>query len=229
MLLAACEPVQSIRLYKERSVDSYWQTFWACMAYRKIKDDGEAEVIMSDLEHLWSNYPKGNVVLCACVGVLCEYNWNVKLCKPIIINHIKNNVELSEYLQDFLHSLLSLVGIEKEDNGKYDFYKKYFLSDTAYQSVQHPAPIAPVTAAPNASVASVVDRVISSFQGSEEDKPSTLLKLLSIFMPIIGFVLFFVYKDRKPITAKSCSKMAWIGLGIRVLLWLLDELFWIFD
>ena len=67
LLLAACDPVNCVKLYKERTVDSYWQTYWASLAYRKIGEIGEAEALISDLSILWQEYPKFNVIINACV------------------------------------------------------------------------------------------------------------------------------------------------------------------
>lgn len=47
-----------------------------------------------------------------------------------------------------------------------------------------------------------------------EDAPNIGLNILSVFFPIVGWVLYFVYRDKEPLKAKSCSKFAWIGFGI---------------
>lgn len=47
-----------------------------------------------------------------------------------------------------------------------------------------------------------------------DDEPSTGLNIFSFLFPIIGWVLYFVYRDKSPIKAKSCSKWAWIGFGV---------------
>ena len=41
-----------------------------------------------------------------------------------------------------------------------------------------------------------------------------LLKLLCFLFPVIGWVLYFVFKDDNPVKANDCAKAAWIGFGI---------------
>ncbi len=51
----------------------------------------------------------------------------------------------------------------------------------------------------------------------EEDKPDTALNVLSFFIPILGLVLYFVEKDKKPIKAKAALKWAiasWIASAV---------------
>lgn len=47
-----------------------------------------------------------------------------------------------------------------------------------------------------------------------DDEPSIGLNILSFLFPLIGWVLYFVYKDDKPVRAKSCSRWAWISFII---------------
>lgn len=47
-----------------------------------------------------------------------------------------------------------------------------------------------------------------------EDKPSAGLNLISFFVPVAGWVLYFVFKDEKPNRAKACSRWGWIGFGV---------------
>lgn len=48
-------------------------------------------------------------------------------------------------------------------------------------------------------------------QVSNEDAP-TLLKVLSFFIPMAGIILYFVDRDKKPVSAKQCLKMAMISI-----------------
>ena len=48
----------------------------------------------------------------------------------------------------------------------------------------------------------------------EDDKSSVGFGILSFFIPLIGFILFFVWKKQKPRKAKSCLIGAAIGFGI---------------
>lgn len=42
------------------------------------------------------------------------------------------------------------------------------------------------------------------------------LQILSFLFPIIGIVLYVVNKDKKPVSAKSCLKIALISWGIAI-------------
>lgn len=47
-----------------------------------------------------------------------------------------------------------------------------------------------------------------------QDEPNGGLNVLSLFFPVVGWILYFVFKDKTPIKAKSCAKFAWIGFAI---------------
>ncbi len=40
------------------------------------------------------------------------------------------------------------------------------------------------------------------------------LKIISILLPIVGLILWFVKKDKEPVAAKSC--LIWAGVGVAV-------------
>lgn len=54
-----------------------------------------------------------------------------------------------------------------------------------------------------------------------EDTSSIALNVLSFLFPVVGWVLWGMYKATSPIRAKACSKWAWIGFGITCLFYLL--------
>lgn len=72
MILSGLDPAKCIADYTSRASDSYWQTFWACMAYVNTGDSASAEGLISDLE-TWSEMPFGNIALLAAANSLCEY------------------------------------------------------------------------------------------------------------------------------------------------------------
>ena len=59
---------------------------------------------------------------------------------------------------------------------------------------------------------------------AEEDEPSTGLNILSLFVPLAGWIMYFVFKNDTPIKAKSCAKWAWIGFGISVVFGIIEAL-----
>ena len=53
---------------------------------------------------------------------------------------------------------------------------------------------------------------------SGEDKPNIAVNLLSFCcIPLLGIVLFFVWKDSKPIAAKSALIWALVSIGIWII------------
>ena len=61
-----------------------------------------------------------------------------------------------------------------------------------------------------------VTPITASYSSNEQDEPSTGLNILSLFVPIAGWIMYFVFKDETPVKAKACAKWAWIGFGISV-------------
>ena len=53
-----------------------------------------------------------------------------------------------------------------------------------------------------------------NMQSTEPDVPSTGLKVLSLFIPLVALILYLTNNDKKPISAKAYGKMGLIGLGI---------------
>ncbi|MCL2376767.1 MAG: hypothetical protein FWC76_05145 [Defluviitaleaceae bacterium] len=51
-----------------------------------------------------------------------------------------------------------------------------------------------------------------------QDGPSVGFMVLSIFFPVVGLILYFVWKDSQPLKAKSCGKGAIIGVIAGVVL-----------
>ena len=52
---------------------------------------------------------------------------------------------------------------------------------------------------------------------SNEDL-STILKVVSFCIPLVGGILWFVKKDDEPVAAASAGKLALIGFGIGIVL-----------
>lgn len=59
---------------------------------------------------------------------------------------------------------------------------------------------------------------------AKEDEPSTGLNILSFFVPVAGWIMYFVFRDETPIKAKACSKWAWIGFGIQFVIGFINAL-----
>lgn len=51
------------------------------------------------------------------------------------------------------------------------------------------------------------------------DNPSGLLNAVACCFPIVGLILFFVWKDEKPLSARSAGKWALIGFILGIVLY----------
>lgn len=54
----------------------------------------------------------------------------------------------------------------------------------------------------------------------EQDSKSAGYSILSFFIPLIGLILYCVWKDQFPIRAKECGKWALINVGISLFLFI---------
>ena len=66
------------------------------------------------------------------------------------------------------------------------------------------------------------ETVYTDYSSAGQDKASVLLCILSVFLPLVGFILYFVYRTKAPQKAKGCLIAAGIGFGLRVLYNLFD-------
>lgn len=65
-------------------------------------------------------------------------------------------------------------------------------------------------------------RVKNINKASKVDVPSTGLNLIACCFPIVGIVLYFVWKDEKPNSAKSVCHWAIGGVVLTVILYILS-------
>lgn len=72
MSLAAIVPDKLIAEYEDFSADSYWQTYWAYLAYTKQCDFQKAEGILFALPR-YTQYPKENITILSAVGAMREF------------------------------------------------------------------------------------------------------------------------------------------------------------
>lgn len=54
----------------------------------------------------------------------------------------------------------------------------------------------------------------------KEDKADTLVNIASCCFPIVGVILFFIWREEKPKAAKSVCIWASVGFGIGILLYI---------
>lgn len=53
---------------------------------------------------------------------------------------------------------------------------------------------------------------------AQEDKLGVVLSVISFLIPIVGWVLWFVYKDNRPDSASSAATLAWIGFFVNLII-----------
>lgn len=51
----------------------------------------------------------------------------------------------------------------------------------------------------------------------ENDAPNMGFAILGFFIPVVGLILYLMWKDQTPLKAKSAGKGALIGVGLSVL------------
>lgn len=128
MLLAASDPQCCVEAYEKRTIDSYWLSYWASVAYRKLGNEMEAEGILTEMTGLWQERPEINVVINACLGIWLSCSGNLAECQETIIEYLTQTEEVpSEELNDLFHALLHAVGVAEEDYARFAFYNEHFL------------------------------------------------------------------------------------------------------
>ncbi|MBP3441831.1 MAG: hypothetical protein J6L62_03415 [Clostridia bacterium] len=58
--------------------------------------------------------------------------------------------------------------------------------------------------------------VQAPYPPTEVDAPNTGFAILSFFFPIVGLILYIIWKDKTPLKAKSCGKGALISVIVSV-------------
>ncbi len=60
---------------------------------------------------------------------------------------------------------------------------------------------------------------------NENDAPSTGYAVLGFFLPIVGLILYLIFKEKTPLKAKSAGKGALIGVIVSVVVYLIYFIF----
>ena len=128
MLLEAIHPDECIRLYESRESDSYWQTFWTCLAFINKGDVANAETLIAEME-AWDSMPFGNVALLAAANSLSEY-WN----DPTLSEFREQaeafieegGSECTDLIDTFSQALILLAGVDNASQLN-EFYSDFAL------------------------------------------------------------------------------------------------------
>lgn len=126
LLRAVTDPSQQIRYYKDRTTDSYWQTFWTYIAYLKNDNIEQAENVIQSLSCWNEYYSQDNIRLLFCCGELFTEN-----CSDIVAQNIRETFSSCTSYSRQLEGLYSAIkyllqvgssGRKLSQNPEIDFY-----------------------------------------------------------------------------------------------------------
>ncbi len=114
LVLAAYNPAKCVQRYEQHSFDSYWQTFWSYLAYRRSGNNQKAETVLDRLA-AWHDYPEDQITLLNGAGCLYGYfacNGSDTL-KKTAIGYLNHCASLSDMLSGFVAALLYVCGEQR--------------------------------------------------------------------------------------------------------------------
>lgn len=105
MLQAVLHPEECIQEYDTHHEDKYWQSFWSSIAYRKIGNVEQSELLVVDVENKWTDTkPQENVFILATVNALIDKDFDT--AKSLYDNIVG---EHSPYLSNLATCLYTLL------------------------------------------------------------------------------------------------------------------------
>jgi len=105
MLQAVLHPEECIQEYETHHEDKYWQSFWSSIAYRKIGNVEQSELLVADVENKWTDTkPQENVFILATVNALIDKDFDT--AKSLYDNIVG---EHSPYLSNLATCLYTLL------------------------------------------------------------------------------------------------------------------------
>lgn len=216
MISAIDNPRIAISNYTKTDIDNYWQTFWACFAYRKQGQNILAKQTARKLQD-WEEYPEDNINVVYCILSIIDEEYSD--AKNFLL-HI--DVEsISEVLKPLLAAMsyLTEYGINSplSNSSECNFYLQKlfgmdnFMSmtvspkineeDLTSKSFSIPTPVGP---APEHSIKAVHDAVSSTIERTvepEQNKPTNIIKknagwIVLLFCAVGGVLFFSPNKDK---------------------------------
>lgn len=113
LLSAALSPEKLIRTYEEQMVDSYWQTYWAYIAYLKKGEIVKAEKALSRL-NLYTKYPESNGYLLSALSSSFELDASVAQDLLSTIPSSPCSPELESFYESLIYEFASHTAGEKD-------------------------------------------------------------------------------------------------------------------
>ena len=152
MLLAIYEPGRCISRYSQRTFDSYWQTFWVYLAYKKRGEDAKAESVLAQLQR-WTNYPESNAMVLSTIGCCYDYFTATapESMQKAAYGYLSRAGSCSALLDNFKVILSGLVKIERPlyltEEPHINFYLSIFGAKKQKPVIQQTASTAQTTTA----------------------------------------------------------------------------------
>ena len=128
MLLAILHPNDCTEEYKSHKEDKYWQTFWASIAYRRIGNIEQSELLVADVGDKWiDTIPQENVFILATVNALIDKD--LFTAKSLYDNIVGEHSPYLSNLATCLYTLLYEDILSEEELRQMQKDSKFYLDN----------------------------------------------------------------------------------------------------
>lgn len=131
LALTVYDPRRCAQRYEQRQFDSYWQTFWAYLAYKRNGNNHKAEELLTHLT-AWADQPEDQATLLSGAGFLYDYfavNGGEGL-KKTALGYLNSCDSLSGLLESFIVALQYLCSVSRplyySDEPRIDLFLSIF-------------------------------------------------------------------------------------------------------
>ena len=228
MISAIDNPRIAISNYTKTDIDNYWQTFWACFAYRKQGQNIMAKQTARKLQD-WEEYPEDNINVAYCILNILDEEYSD--AKSFLL-HIDTE-SISEVLKPLrtAMSYLTEYGINSplSNSSECNFYLQKIFgvgnltpktvspkvneNDLTSKSFSMPTPSGP---APEHSIKAVHDAVSSTIEKEaepEQKKSANSIKknvgwIVLLCCAVGGFLFFSPDKDKSEEAIESKTSIS---------------------
>lgn len=128
MLLAILHPKECTEEYKSHKEDKYWQTFWSSIAYRRIGNIEQSELLVADVGDKWiDTIPQENVFILATINALIDKD--MFTAKSLYDNIVGEHSPYLSNLTTCLYSLLYADTLSEEELKQMQKDSKFYLDN----------------------------------------------------------------------------------------------------
>ena len=128
MLLAILHPNDCTEEYKSHKEDKYWQTFWASIAFRRLGNIEQSELLVADVGDKWiDTIPQENVFILATVNALIDKD--VFTAKSLYDNIVGEHSPYLSNLATCLYTLLYEDMLSEEELRQMQKDSKFYLDN----------------------------------------------------------------------------------------------------